>query len=122
MTKPEYTITPEMIYGPDWESLIPEGRRWEFRPPKNKEECIADTGRTMKAPYDYGIGHPRIVILPLKFKRKQYILTETGEVRPPKKGEYVEYSDNNGPVLFDFLYDVGRSFPIYRLEVREVEE
>jgi len=51
-------------------------------------------------------------------KVKQYVFTETGEVRPPKKGEWCMVEDEN---FMQPRSDWASSRPIITREVREVE-
>lgn len=53
--------------------------------------------------------------------RKQYIFTETGEVRPPKRGEYYAYNKYTDFQKAPCDYNPQADYPIFSVEVKEVK-
>jgi hypothetical protein len=118
--KDHYTITVKDIYGTD-NPKIPDGYEMiDFRPYKQHEEILGvPCTIVLKAYHDGQLRAPFIILRKKKVMRKEVTLTETGEFRIPRSGEWI-IDKWNEVVHFQGL--TGTSYKILKYEEREIEE
>lgn len=94
----------------------PEGFRFtgEFRKPTENEYFLSiDLNARQESTQAI-----RLILKPVT-KKKVYIFTETGEVRCPRNGETYKYNEDFINASGDFFFN---TYPIYKVEIKEIEE
>jgi hypothetical protein len=112
-----YVVTVQDVYGIDSPS-IPEGfEAIEFRIPTASDLYLCSIGDGVRN--GALAGSPRIIVRRKKTTRKQYVLTETGEMRRAKAGEW--YCDAGGFYRWYGADDSEYTHRILRYQEREIE-
>lgn len=95
----------------------------EFRPPNLGEYFLNSPGGNFAITalsVDYDKGQPRVILKKLP-PRKRYVITETGEERTPKEGEFFLWGPEEGVRVNKATHDYTKASK-YRIVTLKVED
>jgi hypothetical protein len=112
----KYAITPEMVYGKEFNTLIPADMEVvAFAPPTKGDLVLKVNGMLITFRDEYGPLEPRLILRKKKNKKIIFTFSHRGK---PKKGEWV-VTDRYGESVVVVLADSSVECDIYTREIVE---